>query len=174
MSGGKRNTGNPDPRWTESFLQAAKSEVHTPGDKKAVFKAQYANMRLQSLKDVVYYASPAGQARIDAIDGRDQRSADRKFWADQIFRCERDYPVQVAAIRAGREPDFGEQPSKVVPMKPITAESFRGVEPKRVEKCATCGGSGRLAGDDYCNECQMGRDLRKMESSVGNGEDQAS
>ncbi len=170
----EKEYGKPDPGWTESFIRTAKAEVRTPGDKKAEFKAQYDNMRLQSLKDCVCKSSPAGKAELDAIVGRDERNADKIFWAQAIARRERDYPTQMAAIRAGREPDFGAPPSKVVPMKPITAESFRGVEPMRVERCANCGGSGRLAGDDYCDECQMGRDLRKMESSVGNGGDKAS
>jgi hypothetical protein len=166
----EKQYGPPDSGWSRALIQSATAAV---GDKKAQHKAERYNMRLQALKDSVYYSSPAGQAEINAIIGEKERNASRTFWAHAIFRNEQKYPVQIAAIRAGREPQFDEAKPEAVPMRPITAESFKGVQPMRIEKCPTCGGSGRLAGDDYCDDCQMGRDLRKMESSYSNGKDGA-
>jgi hypothetical protein len=98
--------------------------------------------------------------------GKQERSSERRFWAEAMRHHEREHPEEVAAIRAGREPEVPKpNEPKIVPMRrPITAESFRGVGPMRVETCANCGGSGRLAGDDYCEECETGRDLRRLES----------
>lgn len=168
----EKQYGPPDPEWSRSLLKTATAEVSV-GDKKAQYKAERYNMRVQALKDSVYYASPAGQAEIRSIVGEAERNASRTFWGQAIAANEKNYPAQIAAIRAGREPRFDEPKPEAVPMRPITAESFRGVEPVRVEKCPSCGGSGRLAGDLYCEDCQTGRDLRKMESPEGNGKDGA-
>lgn len=162
----EKEYGPPDPGWSRALLQRAQVSV---GDQKAQYKAERFNMRLQALKDSVYYSSPAGQDELNKVVGRDERNASKQFWADAIARNEKNYPAQIAAIRAGREPEFSESKPEVVPMRPITAESFRGVGPMLVKRCPNCGGSGRLAGDDYCDECQTGRDLRRMESSHGNG-----
>lgn len=162
----EKEYGPPDPEWSRNLLKAATVSV---GDRKAQHKAERYNMRLQALKDSVFYSTPKGQAEISAIVGERDRLASRKFWAEAIERNEKNYPAQIAAIRAGREPQFNDAKPEAIPMRPITAESFKGVEPMRVEKCATCGGTGRLAGDIYCDDCQTGRDLRKMETSYGNG-----
>lgn len=161
----EKEYGPPDPEWSRSLLRTAQVSV---GDKKAQHKAERYNMRLQALQDSVFYSSPAGQGEIRAIVGEKERNASRQFWADAIARNEKAYPAQIAAIRAGREPQFDQPKPEVVPIRPITAESFRGIEPMRLERCAACGGTGRLAGDLYCDDCQTGRDLRKMETQ-GNG-----
>jgi hypothetical protein len=165
----EKEYGPPDPGWSRSLLRTATFQISAVGDKKAQYKAERYSMRLQALKDSVYYSTLAGQEEINAITRKEDRNASRRFWADAIAHNLKEYPAQIAAIRAGREPEFNEPKSELVPMRPITAESFRGIKPMRVEKCTNCGGSGRLAGDDYCDECQTGRDLRKMESSHENG-----
>lgn len=164
----EKEYGPPDPEWSRNLLKTATGQVSAI-DKKAQYKAERYNMRLQALKDSVFYSTPKGQAEISAIVGERDRLASRRFWAEAIERNEKNYPAQIAAIRAGREPQFNDAKPEAIPMRPITAESFKGVEPMRVEKCATCGGTGRLAGDIYCDDCQTGRDLRKMETSYGNG-----
>jgi hypothetical protein len=166
----EKEYGPPNPEWSRSLLRTGISAM---GDAKAQHKAERYNMKVQALKDSVYYSTPAGQDEINAITRKEDRIASRRFWADAIANNLKEYPVHIAAIRAGREPEFDEPPPRTVPMRPITAESFSGIKPMRVEKCTNCGGSGRLAGDDYCDECQTGRDLRKMESSHGNGRDGA-
>ena len=165
---GRREYGPPDPEWSRNLLKTATGQVSAI-DKKAQYKAERYNMRLQALKDSVFYSTPAGQAEIRAIVGKDERNASRTFWGQALARNEKAYPAQIAAIRAGREPQFNDAKPEAIPMRPITAESFKGIEPMRVEKCTTCGGTGRLAGDIYCDDCQTGRDLRKMETSYGNG-----
>ena len=164
----EKEYGPPDPEWSRNLLKTATGQVSAI-DKKNQYKAERYNMRLQALKDSVFYSTPKGQAEISAIVGERDRLASRKFWAEAIERNEKNYPAQIAAIRAGREPQFDQPRPEAIPMRPITAESFKGVEPMRVEKCATCGGTGRMAGDIYCDDCQTGRDLRKMETSYGNG-----
>jgi hypothetical protein len=159
----RKEYGPPDPAWSQSLIQSA--PILTPGEK----KAEFYNRRIQALKDAVYYSTPAGKAELNAIIGDRERRASKEFWGDAIARDRREYPEQWAAIQAGREPEFNEPRPKVLPMRRpiITAESFQGVEPMHIERCHNCGGSGRLAGDDYCDECQTGRDLRKLEYSSG-------
>lgn len=159
--------GPPDAEFKDNLL-AALSGI-AGGDKKTRFKVELLAGRVDALKAAVEYSTPKGQSELNQIVGRENRDASKQFWAAAIARDEREYPEQVAAIRAGREPVFPGPPQKTVPAhKRVTAESFKNVEPMHIDRCGTCGGSGRLAGDDYCDDCQTGRDLRKSESSRGN------
>jgi len=159
--------GPPDTAYTDK-MRAMLSGI-AASDRKNQFKVEFLARKLEALKDAVYYSGPKGQSELNEIVGRQERSAARLFWAQALARDEREYPEQIAAIRAGREPVFPGPPPKVVPPQlRVTEESFRNVEPMPIERCHNCGGSGRLAGDDYCNECQTGRDLRRSESSRGN------
>jgi len=163
----EKEYGKPDAAWSQKLVQAA---VKSPAERKRQFEADIRAVHLQALKDSIYYSTPAGHAELDAIVGKQERSADRKFWADALAYNERQYPEQMAALRAGREPEFpgdkSRAPAKILPIKrPITADTFAGVEPMHVERCHNCGGSGRLAGDDYCDECDTGRTLRRIEHS---------
>jgi len=162
----EKEYGPPDKSFTEKINSLG------TGDRKTRYKAEYSQMRMQSLKDAVYYSTPEGQHELSKIVGQADRANSRAFWAHQIQWLTEKYPDQVAAIRAGREPEFPRTDAAVAPAVPqrITAESFHGVEPMRTEKCSTCGGSGRLAGDDYCDACQMGRDLRRQESRTRDDE----
>lgn len=161
-------SGPPDPEWSRKLLNVA---VALTGNKDKDWEIQKRQMRLQAITDSLYFTEGPGRQELDAMVGKQERSSSKQFWADAMRHHEREHPEEVAAIRAGREPEIP-KPSepKVLPMRrPITAESFKGVEPMHIERCPNCGGSGRLAGDDYCDECETGRDLRRLESSHGNG-----
>lgn len=157
----RKQYGPPDPEWSEKLL--AGSGV----------RDEFWAMSVQAMKDCLYYALPEGQGKLDAIVGRAERAAAKEFWADCLTRNERDHPEEIAALRAGREPAPPHK-KKAKPintegfdepiLKPITAETIEGVTPTPIQRCATCGGSGRLAGDDYCNDCQTGKDLRRIEA----------
>jgi hypothetical protein len=161
----EKEYGPPQPVWSESFIRAA-AKAQNPLERKKQFQGEVNAIHEQALRDAIYMSSPAGQAEIDAIEGRNERSSARAWWAAFLDRSERDYPEQMAAIRAGRQPVFrprgAKEPNPNV--MPITAESFAKIEPQRIERCATCGGSGRLAGDDYCSDCALGRDLRRIKA----------
>lgn len=160
----RKEYGPPDKAWSDSMLNVATGVSAS----KAQFKAELNRLRTQSIKDALAYER-------DVIDIRGGK--DRAFWSDHLRWLEANFPEQVAAVRAGREPVFPEYRSrkatKATPintegfdspiLKPITAESFEGVTPITVRRCPTCGGSGRLAGDDWCNDCQLGKDLRRIE-----------
>jgi len=159
----EKQYGPPDKSITEKIQSVVKGGALNASERKARFNAEYGAMRLQSLKDAVYYSTPEGQYELSKIAGRNERDSSRAFWAHQIQWLTEKYPEQITAIRGGREPEFSDTPRKLPESQRITAESFRGVEPMRTENCTTCGGSGRLAGDDYCEACQTGRDLRRQE-----------
>lgn len=165
----RKEYGSPDEAWSESMVKFA-----TGNPTKAQAKAELNRLRTQSIKDAIAYEQEA----VDVRGGKEGANL-RAFWADHIRWLEKNFPEQVAAVRAGREPVFPEdrlhKAAKPLNaegfegpiLKPISTESFEGVEPVPQKRCSTCGGSGRLAGDDYCDDCEIGRDLRRQEARYG-------
>jgi hypothetical protein len=115
--------------------------------------------RLQAIRDTLYYTEGRGVDELDDIQDKQERNADKAFWANALVHHEREHPEEVAAIRAGRDPEVAkEQP---IASQRITPEMMRAVTPVRHERCPKCGGSGMLAFDEYCT-CEMGESLRKL------------
>lgn len=166
----EKEYGPPDTSFKNELLK--KAVPLSTAERKAKFQADMLESKIEALKMAVYYDTPAGQAELDDIKGRKEREHSKTFWAQALTHDIRDYPEQIEAIRAGREPVFLDSRPKPIPApRRVTAESFRNIEPMYVNRCHNCGGSGRLAADDYCNECQTGRDLRKLETSYGGDDD---
>jgi hypothetical protein len=100
------------------------------------------------------------------------RKCDQKFWSAHLKWAEDHYPEEVAAIRAGREPQpprkapvmeipFNRPPAPSNVITPADIAAAPKLDPKR---CDICEGTGRVT-DGYCNQCQLGRDLERVEKN---------
>jgi hypothetical protein len=154
----ERQYGPPDKQWSENLIKQADQPASKPTMKE--WGAERRAMRLKAIRDTLYYTEGAGRKELDAIVGRQERNTDKAFWTNALRFHEREHPEEVAAIRAGREPEIPKEP-ELPPERRITAAMMRAVEPVRHERCPKCGGSGMLAYDEFC-DCKMGEALRRL------------
>ena len=140
----EKEYGQPQPAFSKMLIEAATAKLN-PLEKKRKHAEEVNAIHIQALRDAVYYSTPAGQAELYNIQGKNERASSKGWWSAFIQRCEQDHPQEMADIRAGREPVYRpvhdrerKTPSKPEIVRPaITAETIAKVEPTHVEKCAT-------------------------------------
>jgi hypothetical protein len=86
----KKQGLKPDPTFVESILGTINGKS-TP--------EQLDALRWESIGDALEY---------QGLPERDKTKDGRKFWPDFLFRMEQEHPTEVAAIRAGRQPEHPE------------------------------------------------------------------
>jgi hypothetical protein len=137
---------------------------------------QYDELRWQGIRDALEReASPmpfcrGGAPNCKCSTCKEARNS-RGFWAEFLFQMRRDHPDEVAAIREGREPQLPERRPVMqissnrppMPSTVITKEDIAAAPRLNIQRCEICDGTGRLT-DGFCDQCQMGRDLERIES----------
>ncbi len=167
--------GPPDPNWASNLFKIA-----TTGNKHKDFLNTLKAVKYQSIRDSLYYTEGQGRFTMELEHGdsakvKTTKRFDQSFWREAMDGHNKKNPELVAffrsAIATGQldavppDPNF----DFYLPDKPhsLTHEEYLALSPPIPEtpavRCATCGGSGRLAGDDYCT-CRMGRDLYRVEN----------
>lgn len=97
----------------------------------------------------------------------------KNFWGEYLATMRRDFPAEVAAIAAGRNPSQAPRPRPPVtavsersplpppPENPIRCDDVdRAVAENHITRCPNCEGTGRLT-DSFC-DCALGQDLERI------------
>lgn len=112
--------GAPDPEWSRRLAFMASHS--------ADFRAQLDELRLQSIRDALYYTEGQGSAKLDG-PGK-EKSADRKFWADAMSHHEREHPYELACIRA----ELAGTPLPPRPQTPLALPAPRTITQADIDK----------------------------------------
>ena len=139
-------------------------------------KEDWRQLRLQSIRDALEAeAAPmpfcrGGAPACQCGTCKEARNS-RGFWAESLFLLRRDHPEEVAAIRAGRDPQpVPVKRAAVVPIpynRPpapsivITAADVAAAPKFNIKRCDICEGTGRVT-DGFCNQCDLGRELERI------------
>lgn len=161
--------GPPDPEWSHNLVNFPSPTGNPVKDHRNAINA----MRYQAIRDCLYYTEGPGRLKHEGNNPKERRD-NEAFWQQAMDRHNDKRPEEVkflrAAIAAGKldaTPPLPEY-SPVAKVRSLTQEEYDRLKPplpeQPNERCSECGGTGRLAGDDYCS-CRTGRDLRRIELS---------
>lgn len=159
--------GPPDPDWSHRLVNFPAQTGNKVKDHREAVNA----MRWQAIRDCLYYTEGPGRFKHEG-DAKERRNNEAWWQKAMDYHNERhleEVKFLRAAIAAGKlaaTPPLPEY-SLTAKVRSLTQAEYDRLKPAVPEpneqRCAECGGTGRLAGDDYCS-CRTGRDLRRIES----------
>jgi hypothetical protein len=159
--------GPPDPEWSQRLVKFPAPTGNKVKDHRDAINA----MRYQAIRDCLYYTEGLGRFEHEG-DAKERRNNEAWWQKAMDYHNERhleEVKFLRAAIAAGKldaTPPLPEY-SPTANVRSLTQAEFDRLKPALPEstelRCSECGGTGRLAGDDYCS-CRTGRDLRRIES----------